>query len=800
MLVSDWAMARHLISRGTLGWNPYVLFGVDYAGREAFIHPLNIGTLAGLFIQNEKHAFMIPTIVIWGMMGFSMYVFLRKMEIDHIYALIGVAMYMLAPKWVDDGYHGPRFIIGYAILPFLMLTMYKMRQSAYAAPHHYLWMAVLVSLMYLGVGAPFLLMSVYLFGSYYIYNVCLFCYENRVLAKQVLVRSSLGLILSVVVFLGLSAYLWLPFLQAFSYSARSFYGEPTGFLSEQYLGIVFPWINRIFSRDVYDLPYLPVLAFLYPNIYFYFGILVVPVMTYGILNKIWRLKAGIVFFFFYPLAWLVLWNSWVIKVFPILPSLERLTSGTSSETHGHVTMIFSFAMGVSFTLNAIAKEANVSKISNPIKTHVLNSINIVLGVLYVLATIAFGVGAVIINTLLRQNVLGKVSDGIYLALHYYLQEMLWLFLAAFVVRGLIIWLYHKRLFVTKGALPLLVLVVIDFQLCYRIWYPFTNLDDRYSAQLPQNSFVIQNVEALDRIGAFQYALYNRGGTIRSLLGGTGNEYEQIIEKLGRTYYKGYIKPLYEPSFSYFPLTIERSLYSFHESLMPDYFWDFDQALNGGNALYSRQSWIGVWDPHSKLLDVAGIKYLFWYEPIQDARLVQLAKFHDSSYVYLNQSAVPRAYLVNQVEYYSDRQALLQRLSEENFDPRRTVTTEDDELFSLSKGGIINGDLQNNVIVETYLPNQVILTTQTQSFTVLVLNDMYYPGWTAKVNQTPAKIFRVNGVFRAVAVPAGKSVVEFIYTNQQLHTGILVSTVSWVVVIAIFLAFFIVSKKSLFSRK
>ena len=54
--------------------------------------------------------------------------------------------------------------------------------------------------------------------------------------------------------------------------------------------------------------------------------------------------------------------------------------------------------------------------------------------------------------------------------------------------------------------------------------------------------------------------------------------------------------------------------------------------------------------------------------------------------------------------------------------------------------------------------------------VLVVNARHYPGWTVRVNGDPASVLRASGVFRAVAVPAGESVVEMKFRPTGLLPG------------------------------
>jgi uncharacterized membrane protein YfhO len=75
--------------------------------------------------------------------------------------------------------------------------------------------------------------------------------------------------------------------------------------------------------------------------------------------------------------------------------------------------------------------------------------------------------------------------------------------------------------------------------------------------------------------------------------------------------------------------------------------------------------------------------------------------------------------------------------------------------------------------------------------------MYYPGWIATINELPTKIFRVNAVFRAVVVPPGKNTVKFKYYNEAFHRGVLISTVSWsLVVLYLLITFFFQYKRKM----
>jgi uncharacterized membrane protein YfhO len=67
---------------------------------------------------------------------------------------------------------------------------------------------------------------------------------------------------------------------------------------------------------------------------------------------------------------------------------------------------------------------------------------------------------------------------------------------------------------------------------------------------------------------------------------------------------------------------------------------------------------------------------------------------------------------------------------------------------------------------------------------LVLLDAYFPGWTATVNGADVGIAPANGAFRSVAVPAGRSRVEFAYRPLSVYAGAAISVVAWLALLGI----------------
>ena len=72
--------------------------------------------------------------------------------------------------------------------------------------------------------------------------------------------------------------------------------------------------------------------------------------------------------------------------------------------------------------------------------------------------------------------------------------------------------------------------------------------------------------------------------------------------------------------------------------------------------------------------------------------------------------------------------------------------------------------------------------------VLVLPDVYFPGWTATVNSEDRTVYATDGAFRGVVVPKGASRVDFRYEPRAFRIG----TAFGAAALAVFLAAGVVS--------
>ncbi len=79
---------------------------------------------------------------------------------------------------------------------------------------------------------------------------------------------------------------------------------------------------------------------------------------------------------------------------------------------------------------------------------------------------------------------------------------------------------------------------------------------------------------------------------------------------------------------------------------------------------------------------------------------------------------------------------------------------------------------------------VTCLTQSDEAGLLMLADLDYPGWNVEIDDQPAAIQRVDGIFRGVAVPAGGHVVTWKYRPRSVFFGAVISVATLLLLAAV----------------
>ncbi|MHB1295297.1 MAG: oligosaccharide flippase family protein [Anaerolineae bacterium] len=187
---------------------------------------------------------------------------------------------------------------------------------------------------------------------------------------------------------------------------------------------------------------------------------------------------------------------------------------------------------------------------------------------------------------------------------------------------------------------------------------------------------------------------------------------------------------------------------------------------------------------SPLVGALNVKYVITEKAVSIDRPNYTLVYDQEVRVYHNEDALPRAYLVSAYQVVPDAEARREAL--QTFDPHTTVILE--EQPNLPSSSAL--DPSARVVNVDYAANEVIITVETSQPAMLVLADSYMDGWQAFVRPADAPnpeeaeqrlaIYRANGNFRAVEVPAGANVIRFKYSPQAVKYGLYVSFMAVVV--------------------
>ncbi|HEV2123538.1 MAG TPA: hypothetical protein VGW38_12285, partial [Chloroflexota bacterium] len=157
----------------------------------------------------------------------------------------------------------------------------------------------------------------------------------------------------------------------------------------------------------------------------------------------------------------------------------------------------------------------------------------------------------------------------------------------------------------------------------------------------------------------------------------------------------------------------------------------------------------------RFMDAANVRFLVSAAPVEVPWLREA--YRGNALVYENLNALPRAFLVPQVETVADGDATLQLLQDPDWEPRQIAVVETETPLQLPET-----PLEGSAEVILYEPDRVVVRIDANREAFLVLADNMYEGWRAEIDGRELDVLRTNHTFRGVLVPAGQHQVEFTF--------------------------------------
>ncbi len=133
--------------------------------------------------------------------------------------------------------------------------------------------------------------------------------------------------------------------------------------------------------------------------------------------------------------------------------------------------------------------------------------------------------------------------------------------------------------------------------------------------------------------------------------------------------------------------------------------------------------------------------------------------------------VPRAFFVYNYKTFSTAQQESLFICSSQFDPRYVVTLRGATNDLLSDTTISSGARS---VFQSYTNNTISLKVFTPKKGILVLSEIYFPGWNAYVDGEATPVYRADWSLRALVVNKGEHTVELRYEPTSFYQGATIS--------------------------
>ncbi len=179
--------------------------------------------------------------------------------------------------------------------------------------------------------------------------------------------------------------------------------------------------------------------------------------------------------------------------------------------------------------------------------------------------------------------------------------------------------------------------------------------------------------------------------------------------------------------------------------------------------------VDIWQ-RWRLLHVA---YVVSRKPLHDDGLA--FRFSDNRVaVYELSDPLPFAWLVHDVVTREDGPDTWKTLNDPQFDLQQTAVVEPPAASSVAGFGRAGSAPDDRVSVVARENERLILDVEADGPAFLILSQVFYPGWQARLDGAGASLYRADGLLQGMIVPAGKHRVEVAYRPSSFIWGLLIT--------------------------
>jgi uncharacterized membrane protein YfhO len=125
----------------------------------------------------------------------------------------------------------------------------------------------------------------------------------------------------------------------------------------------------------------------------------------------------------------------------------------------------------------------------------------------------------------------------------------------------------------------------------------------------------------------------------------------------------------------------------------------------------------------------------------------------------------------------DDAGIIETLNSPDFDHRSEVILEKDPGIDMPDNP---AHIESQVEIDSYSPNEIILSVKTGRPGIVVLSEWHYPAWKAWLDGREVPVLRADYALRAVAVTPGVHRIRFAYSSEMFNLGLVISILTAVV--------------------
>ena len=172
-------------------------------------------------------------------------------------------------------------------------------------------------------------------------------------------------------------------------------------------------------------------------------------------------------------------------------------------------------------------------------------------------------------------------------------------------------------------------------------------------------------------------------------------------------------------------------------------------------------------PDPQWLGLLNVRYFVSDFPVDVDGLVPAGTVGETQ-IYENELELPRAFAVYDVRVAQDTEDAWDVLSDIDFSRTAVVETKAPEWPDLL-GGSGGGLTEAEVVFAS--PNKIVTEVDLAEPALLVLSEMWYPGWVAYDNGYPVPVLRTDYLLRGVRLSPGHHSVAWVYRPGSLEWGL-----------------------------